>query len=136
MKIVWDSGAIVLWRYTEESRELIDSLVERGILGYCDGLFSQDEARYLNYMLNDSEATNSLGLRNKYAHANGPVGDPNSDELRKDYHTMLALLISITLKINEEFTHATGKGGLDPDGLEDWPLYDASVYTVAKGLGV
>ncbi len=90
----------------------------------------------MNYMLNDSEATNSIGLRNKYAHANGPVEDPNSPEMQRDYLAMLALLISITLKINEELVDATGKGGLDPEGLVDWPLYDVSVYRTAEAAGM
>ena len=135
LKLVWDSGAITLNQCSESGLEVIDGFVEKGVLTYCDGLFTPDEASYLNYMLNDSEASNSVGLRNKYAHANGPVTDPNSNEMRSDYHTMLALFISITLKINEELMGATGKGGLDPDGLVDWPLYDASVYEAAERLG-
>lgn len=125
MKLVWDFGAIVLKRYESESQEAIGNLVEAGILRYHDGLFTPDEAKYLNYMLNDSDATNSIGLRNKYAHANGPIADPNAREMRVDYHTMLTLFMSITLKINEELSDATGKGGLDPDDFVDWPLYEA-----------
>jgi hypothetical protein len=134
LKFVWDFGAIVLKHFAPETKDVIESLVEKSVLRYHDGLFTPDEARYLNYMLNDSEATNSLSLRNKYSHANAPVTDPNTNEMRNDYHTMLALLVSITLKINEEFMDATGKGGLDPDGLVGWPLYDESVYETAKAM--
>lgn len=125
MKLVWDFGAIVLKRYVTEDQDAIERLVEVGILCYHDGLFTPDESKYLNYMLNDSEATNSIGLRNKYAHANGPIADPNAKEMREDYYMMLTLLISITLKINEELSDATGRGGLDPDNFVDWLLYEA-----------
>lgn len=118
LKLVWDSGAVALMRCSERGAEIIDALVGKGVLNYSDGLFTPDEASYLNYMLNDSEASNSIGLRNKYAHANGPLNDPNSSEMRDNYHAMLALLISITFKINEKLMDATARGGLDPDGLQ------------------
>ena len=35
---------------------------------------------------------------------------------------MLAALVGIVLKINEELSYATGKGGLDACYLVDWPL--------------
>lgn len=45
---------------------------------------------------------------------------------------MLALLISITLKINDELVYAKGR----PGGIEfvDWPFYDESVYKTASQL--
>ncbi len=132
LRVVWDSGAIVARRYGGKAREDIDALVSQGILWYQDGLFTPDEASYLNYMLNDSEQTNAIGLRNKYSHANGPIKNPNTEEMCSDYYTMLALFISVTLKINNELVYAKGK----PGGIEfvDWPLNDASVYETAAQL--
>jgi hypothetical protein len=132
LHIVWDSGAIVARRYGGGAKEDIDDLVTQGLLKYHDGLLTPDEASYLNYMLNDSEQTNAIGLRNKYSHANGVIKDPNADEVRSDYYMMLALLISITLKINDELVYTKGKpGGID---FVDWPFYDESVYKTASQL--
>lgn len=132
LRIVWDSGAIVARRYGGRAKEDIESLVSQGLLKYHDGLFTPDEASYLNYMLNDSEQTNAIGLRNKYSHAIGVIKDPDANSIRSDYYMMLALLISITLKINDELVYA--KGG--PGGIEfvDWPFYDESVYKTASQL--
>lgn len=132
LRIVWDSGAIVARRYGGRAKEDIESLVSQGLLKYYDGLFTPDEASYLNYMLNDSEQTNAIGLRNKYSHADSVIKDPDANSIRSDYYMMLALLISITLKINDELVYA--KGG--PGGIEfvDWPFYDESVYKTASQL--
>lgn len=83
-------------------------------------------------MLKDSEQTNAIGLRNKYSHASGPISDPNAKEIRSDYYTILALLVSITLKINDELARSTGKGHIE--GFVDWPFYDESVYQTAQEL--
>lgn len=130
--MVWDSGAVVARYYGGKAREDIDELVSQGLLKYHDGLFTPDEASFLNYIFNDSEQTNAIGLRNKYSHANGVISDPNSDEIRSDYYMMLTLLISITLKINDELVDAKGR----PGGIEfvDWAFYDKSVFKSAKRL--
>lgn len=132
LHIVWDSGAIVARRYGGRAKEDIESLVSQGLLKYHDGLFTPDEASYLNYMLNDSEQINAIGLRNKYSHADSVKKDPDANSIRSDYHMMLALLISITLKINDELVYAKGR----PGGIEfvDWPFYDESVYKTASQL--
>lgn len=132
LRVVWDFGAIVARRYGGKAKEDIDDLVSQGLLKYHDGLFAPDEASYLNYMLNDSEQTNAIGLRNKYSHANGVIKDPNVDGIRSDYYMMLALLISITLKINDELAYVRGRpGGID---FVDWPFSDGSVYETAARL--
>lgn len=133
LRLIWRFGGVVLKRYRNERRKAIDGLVAQGILKYHDGLFTPDEVSYLNYMLNDSEQTNALGLRNKYSHASGPVRDPNTDEMRFDYYTMLALLVTITLKINDELMDKTGKGAIDD--FVDWPLYDESVFEAVRLTG-
>lgn len=128
--MVWDSGAVVARHYGGKAHEDIDKLVSQGILKYHDGLFTPDEASFLNYMFNDSEQTNAIGLRNKYSHANSVIPDPNAKDIRSDYYIMLALLVSITLKINDELADAMGM----PGEIEfvDWPLLDESVYRSAK----
>lgn len=129
LRKVWDSGAIVARRYGGKAGADIEGLVSQGLLKYHDGLFTPDEASFLNYMLNDSQQTNAIGLRNKYSHASGLIKDPNADEIRFDYYTMLALLVSITLKINDELLEVKWS----PSGIDfvDWPFNDESVYETA-----
>ena len=52
LRLIWRSGGVVLKRYRNERRKIIDGLVAQDILKYHDGLFTPDEASYLNYMLN------------------------------------------------------------------------------------
>ena len=130
MKRVWDTGAITLKHCSNDIKEQIGILVDRGILAYCDALFTPDEAAYLNYVFNDALFSNSLGLRNRYDHANSAITDPNSGAMRDDYYRLLTTLIAITIKINEELQDKTGRGG--PSEFVDWPLYDESVFETAS----
>ena len=52
----------------ENKQKAIDILLEKGILKYENTLFSKPEQDYLNYILNMSEFSNGLDLRNKYLH--------------------------------------------------------------------
>lgn len=63
-------------------------------------LFSKPEKDYLNYVLNKSEFSNGLDLRNKYAHSTYPQ---NKDEQKSDYLELLKIMVLIITKINEEF---------------------------------
>lgn len=84
----------------ENKQKAIDILLEKGILKYEDTLFSKPEQDYLNYILNMSEFSNGLDLRNKYLH-----GTQGSDEKVhiNDYFIFLRILILCILKINDEF---------------------------------
>jgi len=46
---------------------------------------------------------------------------------------MLALLVTITLRINDELMDKTGRGAIED--FVDWPLYDESVFEAAKLTG-
>ena len=132
LKAVWDNGAIALGRCGEEDLSLIDGLVTEQMLSYSGKLFAPDEAAYLNYMFNDASFPNSQGLRNKYDHAHSPIDDPNAVSIQSDYYRMLALLVAITLKINDELSAATARGYLE--NFVDWPYYDESVLELVKNL--
>lgn len=118
--LVWRDGAIVTEHLSDGTTQLIEDLVSRDVLAYCDGLFTPDEADLLNYLFNDAETTNSLGLRNRYSHADRVIDDPNAKTIQHDYYAMLTLLLVITLKINDELMVHTGKGGVKD--FVDWPL--------------
>ena len=132
LKIIWEYDALPLFRFERKGLEIIESLANRHIINYCDKLFAPFEADYLDYMFNDASFPNSVGLRNRYDHANSSIKDPQADNIREDYFRLLSLLISITLKINEELMRKTGRGGLD--SFVDWPYYDESVFRLAREL--
>lgn len=132
IKLVWDYDAITLRRRTEEDSSVVESLVNDRILCYCDQLFAPVEADYLDYMFNDASFPNSLALRNRYDHAHSAIPDPQADKIRDDYYRLLSILICITLKINEELTYKTGKGGVE--NFDDWPLCDESILQTARKL--
>ena len=88
--------------YSDKSE--INRLIELGELRYESSLFSRPEQSYFNYMLNKSEFSNGLDLRNKYIHSTYP------DEKQQgiDYCSLLKLMIVVVLKINEEFRLVNG----------------------------
>ena len=131
LKSVWDNDAIPLRRLTNEGDSVVESLVNDGVLCYCDQLFAPVEAAYLDYMYNDASFSNSLALRNRYDHADSAIPDPQAKGIRDDYYRFLSVLICITLKINEELAHRTGKGVVED--FDDWPLYDESILRTARG---
>ena len=108
--------------FSDFSFDEIESLVSKKIIKYTDRFFSPDEADYLAYLFNNAKFSNSLALRNKYNHGSGAITDFNNQEMQYDYCMMLAALISILLKINDELSRFTHKGGIDGDYLIDWPL--------------
>lgn len=86
--------------YDSELRRLLDGLVDNGELKYEDTLFSKPEQDYLNYMLNKSEFSNGLDLRNKYSHDTCSLDEKVQIH---DYLELLKILVFIVIKINEEF---------------------------------
>lgn len=132
LKILWEHDAVPLFRLGERDLDIIKSLADRDVVGYCDRLFAPFEANYLDYMFNDASYPNSIGLRNRYDHASSSIEDPQDNKIKDDYYRLLSLLISITLKINEELMRVTGRGGLD--SFVDWPYYGESVFRMAEEL--
>ena len=85
--------------FDDSLRKELDILVSLGDLRYENTLFSQPEQDYLNYMLNKSEFSNGLDLRNKYSHDTCSLEE--SIQLH-DYLELLKILILVVLKINDE----------------------------------
>ena len=94
---LYNKGVLCLqYRKSEEIRRLI----KNGEIMVGSTLLSKPEWEYFNYVLNKSEFSNGLDLRNKYIH------DGNSlDEKRQqnDYMILLKMFIILIIKINEEF---------------------------------
>ena len=78
----------------------MESLAETNEIRYESTLFSRPEQSYLNYILNKSEFSNGLDLRNKYIHDTCTL-DENIQ--LQDYMELLKIMILIIIKINEEF---------------------------------
>ena len=76
----------------------INEMITEDILTFENTLFSKPEADFLNYILNNSEYDNALGLRNEYLH--GSVVDDNY----RDYLYSLIILVVYVIKINDELT--------------------------------
>ncbi len=90
----------VVCPYYYEDQSEIEKLSSLGEIRFESKLFSSPEQKYLNYLLNKSEFSNGLDLRNKYIHSTYPL-DINQHKI--DYITMLKVLAIIIIKINEEF---------------------------------
>ena len=126
---VWQYGALPMYRLTKEYETIVDELVSDNCLQFCESLFTPDEADYMDFMFNDASFSNSMAIRNKYDHADGSVINLNSQETEQDYCYLLALLIFLVLKINEELSVYTGKGGIED--FVDWPLVDEDMLNEA-----
>lgn len=78
----------------------LKTMVESGDMIYECTLFSRPEQAYLNYVLNKSEYSNGLDLRNKYSHDTCPQ---KKGVQVHDYAEFLKIMVLIIIKINEEF---------------------------------
>lgn len=86
--------------YRNELHTQVETLVATGDMRYENTLFSKPEQDYLNYVLNKSEFSNGLDLRNKYSHDTCSLDEQTQ---RKDYLELQKIMILIIIKINEEF---------------------------------
>lgn len=88
--------------YLSNFSSIISNMVAEGEAYFESTLFSKPEQDYLNYILNRSEFSNGLDLRNKYSHGTHPTA---SDEAahRQNYYIFLKIITLIIIKINEEF---------------------------------
>ena len=75
-------------------------MIQEGDLYYENTLFTKPEAAYLNYMLNKSEFSNGLDLRNKYVHSTYPI---DKEIQYIDYAKLMKVTVLVIIKINEEF---------------------------------
>lgn len=100
LKDLYDHDVVCPQHYADELRIVTDQLHDAGELRYTSTLFSEPEQEYLNYILNRSQFSNGLDLRNKYAHSTYPI---NPKEQTGDYVQLLEVMVLVIGKINEEF---------------------------------
>ena len=101
LKELYDYEVLCLQYYKE--KELVDeykNMILQNDIYVDDTLLSKPEQKYFNYVLNKSEFSDSLDLRNKYIHSTYPVDEKVQEH---DYLQLLKLMIILIIKINEEF---------------------------------
>lgn len=86
--------------YDHVLKSQVEELVSVGDLRYESTLFSKPEQDYLNYVLNKSEFSNGLDLRNRYSHDTYSLDEKTQSQ---DYLELLKIMVFIIIKINEEF---------------------------------
>ena len=79
---------------------LFYEMEKSGDIIFGSTLFSEPEIAYLNYILNKSQFSNGLDLRNRYVHG---TYSRNENVNRSDYIILLKIMVFIIIKINEEF---------------------------------
>lgn len=99
MKDAYDNEVVCpLWVPSWQSE--IEAMNKDDNLNYGGTLFSVPEAKYMNYILNKSEFSNGLDLRNKYIHSSYLSDDKIA---MSDYVRLLKIMVLVIGKINEEF---------------------------------
>ena len=86
--------------HSPKKSAILDEWISEGDVVIEDSLFTRQEQKYIDYMLNVQRYTNGPELRNKYAHGTFSL-DKNMHE--EDYIQLLKIMILIIIKINEEF---------------------------------
>lgn len=101
-KELYYNGVISYWKYSKDSREIMDELCKKGILKFGDTLLSNAESDYFNYYLNKAKFVNGLDLRNKYIHGCQSNGKDSEKIHENNYFLFLKLLILLIIKINDD----------------------------------
>lgn len=102
LKDLNDNEVISKMHYPKITQPVIDELIINGIVEAKDSLLSEPESHYFNYILNNSEYSNGLAIRNKYAHGiQQAIDDDNFHE--QNYLILLRLFVILAIKINDDF---------------------------------
>lgn len=97
LKKLSDKGVICL-QYKDSN--LLRELISKGEISVESSLLSKPEWEYFNYILNKSEFSNGLDLRNRYIHDTNSLDERSQ---KHDYIVLLKIFIILVIKINEEF---------------------------------
>lgn len=100
MKDLFDKEVACPLYYPPSVQRLVEELVAAGEIRYEDTLFSKPEQDYLNFVLNKSEFSDGLDLRNRYSH---DTCSQDENTQFQDYLELLKIMVLIIIKINEEF---------------------------------
>jgi len=90
------------YHYSPATRAEIESMITEGWLRRSGSLFTEAEASYFNYYLNQVDFSNGPDLRNRYLHGSH-VDARDEDAHHRTYITALQLLVALVIKINDDF---------------------------------
>ncbi len=102
LRDLYQNDVISRWHYPPKAQEAILDFLEKGVVETRSTLFSQPEINYLNYLLNRSEYSNGLEIRNRYIHGIQQV-NTDEDEHKQNYFVLLRLFVLLAIKINDDF---------------------------------
>ena len=97
---LWKSGTYCLYYKDELTLNIVENLCERGYCEYSNKLFSDLEASYLSYILDDKKYGNGLRIRNKFSH--GKYSYKSEEEHQKNYLELLQIVVFYVIRINDE----------------------------------
>ena len=102
---IYQKGFVAYSNIDIVMRKAIDAMVGADNLRFAskDTLLSSQEADYFDYYLN-RKFTNGPNLRNSYSHGS-QSNSKKEDVHKKNYMTILKLLILLTIKINDELCY-------------------------------
>lgn len=96
LKDLYMNEVISYHHYPHDYLSIIDGYLREGHFRSESTLFSIPEQNYINYILNKSEYTNGLDLRNSYLHGTRHAAES------EDYIRVLNIMILYALKIHDE----------------------------------
>lgn len=100
LMMLFFQGVVAKHRLDEQYIATVEEMVSKGWLVAESTLLAKPEADFYSYWLNNAKFPNARALRNKYAH--GRHVPENEKECETDYYTVLRLLVSLVIKINDE----------------------------------
>lgn len=89
-------------------QKTIEEMMDKDWIKFGSTFLSKNEADYFNYYLNKRDFANGLDLRNRYLHGTQPKRGADIDLHRKNYYTLMMLLIVLVIKINDELCAIKG----------------------------
>lgn len=101
LKDLYENEVASFYHYSLDFQKEVEKMESHDMVFFENSLFSKPEQSYFNYLLNKSEFTNGLDLRNSYLHGT----QANPEELQKheySYFTYMKLLVLILLKIEDD----------------------------------
>jgi hypothetical protein len=102
LRDLYINSVISKWHYPPNAYSTMQQLLKEGVIIERSSLFSDPETNYLNYLLNRSEYSNGLELRNKYAHGIQQVITDDNEHMQ-NYYILLQVFVLLAIKINDDF---------------------------------
>lgn len=99
LKDLYENG-VSCASYLKKYKDVLNWMEAQDMAGYKSSFFSKPEQDYLNYLMNRSEFSNGLDLRNTYLHA---TQSADEEIHKKNYNIFLNVIVLIIIKMNEEF---------------------------------